>query len=837
MQMRRKPGLRHSARNILCMNNFLGWQMPPFFDTQITKKFMQAWNNIDPQKRQSVIDRYMAELEKRGKSLPDRINESNEEVAAAYAEELFNFPDVWDFVLDGEPTLKDRVIAFFKGSPKRYSFAPEMDPAARAWLREYKKLFDQVAQLNAGNNVATNVGEDKRVIRRLGKMVEGNSEFEMRNSELDNSPKTIKKLGKIVENAQKTPLTNINQEDMNVSGRSAITEEIKITPDMSEEERYEALKGRVIKNIPSVTDLSPKVLDKVPEISSWKDIDYYFGKNKKKIIKKIANEFGVVGSEYYNEDLDLSFVFSGQNFAESYDKQKHNFSSFAKMFSVFDPVIDSAIGVEIHNRSEYKPDPTLDNVFVLMSAYQDGDYLVPVKLEIKQFKDKKNTLYVAISLNKIKMTELNARGDTYEGVTQRTRSVNISISKIFEKINPSDKSFVKYIPDGFLSKELKKAKKEAIIEDIDNAYESAVNRKDVETAKSLLEKKAKTVGYDADFNWRMNHQAPNSHDDTGHSLDQIDRCYGGDGSIYSKHAVYYYGEGRNYDSKTIRVIQSARNNPDAMIKIYRAVPTNVQDTRVRNGDWVAVVKEYAEEHGDRLLDGDYRIIENIVPAKHLWNNGDSINEFGYDNGNTNEVYKNTANNVKTTDITYDDEGKLIPISKRYDDGNSDIRYALKTDPDYKAKVDAKAKEKIAKAKVKAEARAEAKIEKANAKAEKKLEVERTKLKAEYETDRVFTQSSVTKGLGEIDAFKDLPAKERSDISHRVWRDFNESDGYNSREWIALKWTTELTDRLVREKGDAVAKRAISNAGVDPRGIIVISLYKKRKSVSQQVTHT
>ena len=80
----------------------------------------------------------------------------------------------------------------------------------------------------------------------------------------------------------------------------------------------------------------------------------------------------------------------------------------------------------------------------------------------------------------------------------------------------------------------------------------------------------------------------------------------------------------------------------------------------------------------------------------------------------------------------------------------DIRYALKTDADYKAKVDAKAKEKIAKATSKAEARAEAKIEKANAKAEKKLETERVKLKAEYETDRVFTQSSVTKGLGEID---------------------------------------------------------------------------------------
>jgi alanyl-tRNA synthetase len=53
---------------------------------------------------------------------------------------------VWDYILSEEPSLKDRVIAFFKGAPKRYSFAPEMDAAAKKWIQEYKKLFDQVAE-------------------------------------------------------------------------------------------------------------------------------------------------------------------------------------------------------------------------------------------------------------------------------------------------------------------------------------------------------------------------------------------------------------------------------------------------------------------------------------------------------------------------------------------------------------------------------------------------------------------------------------------------------------------------------------------------------------------
>ena len=124
-----------------------------------------------------------------------------------YAEQVFNNPEVWSYVLSEEPSLKDRVIAFFKGSPKRYSFALEMDRAAKKWIQEYKKLFDQVARYNAGENVAENVNTvtrneqikrigklvdelgggaatqvPKSVIKRIGKVVpEGNSEFEIRN--------------------------------------------------------------------------------------------------------------------------------------------------------------------------------------------------------------------------------------------------------------------------------------------------------------------------------------------------------------------------------------------------------------------------------------------------------------------------------------------------------------------------------------------------------------------------------------------------------------------------------------------------------------------------------
>ena len=46
----------------------------------------------------------------------------------------------------------------------------------------------------------------------------------------------------------------------------------------------------------------------------------------------------------------------------------------------------------------------LKQCFVLASAFVDNNRVVPVKLEIKEFSDKSNTLYVAIALDSIKKT-------------------------------------------------------------------------------------------------------------------------------------------------------------------------------------------------------------------------------------------------------------------------------------------------------------------------------------------------------------------------------------------------------------------------------------------------
>ena len=130
------------------------------------------------------------------------------------------------------------------------------------------------------------------------------------------------------------------------------------------------------------------------------------------------------------------------------------------MLSCFGDVVDSAIGIETHNRNAegYKPDPSLQNMYVLVSAFQDGENIVPVKLEIKEFSGKPNSLYVAIALNSISQSSFGieksgiAQATTTKEGNQNTRPpLAIRLADLFSNVNRKDESFLKYVPKQFLS--------------------------------------------------------------------------------------------------------------------------------------------------------------------------------------------------------------------------------------------------------------------------------------------------------------------------------------------------------------------------------------------------
>jgi hypothetical protein len=127
--------------------------------------------------------------------------------------------------------------------------------------------------------------------------------------------------------------------------------------------------------------------------------------------------------------------------------------------------------------------------------------------------------------------------------------------------------------------------------------------------------------------------------------------------IYSSNAVQYYGTGNtSMDRETMGLLQSLRGQPDAEVTIYRATPKGVKDLNA--GDWVTVSKQYAQDHGEAALGGDFEIIERKVKAGEIFTNGDSIHEFGYDPSSPAQKIADLLSSGRADDVTDEMLSKL-----------------------------------------------------------------------------------------------------------------------------------------------------------------------------------
>lgn len=193
--------------------------------------------------------------------------------------------------------------------------------------------------------------------------------------------------------------------------------------------------------------------------------------------------------------------------------------------------------------------------------------------------------------------------------------------------------------------------------------------------REMVNKAAQDNGFDSDTSFRMSHAAP-INDGFNDSADNLSNMFGED--IYSDNALHYFGMGDEYikaDRESLQAINRAKGKPNAMVTVYRAIPKDAKGTAIGNGDWVTTSKEYAKEHGNHALNGDYKIVSRLVPAKQLFNNGDSIHEWGVDTGQD-LLRSKTVDREKLSDlITYDDKGKIIPLSKRFNAAKKDMRYS------------------------------------------------------------------------------------------------------------------------------------------------------------------
>jgi hypothetical protein len=132
--------------------------------------------------------------------------------------------------------------------------------------------------------------------------------------------------------------------------------------------------------------------------------------------------------------------------------------------------------------------------------------------------------------------------------------------------------------------------------------------------------------------YKGQHQAPMR--DSGKPLHDLTDVYPED--FYSSKAVQYYGTGDPSDYRVINQLQYLRNKPNEPVMMYRAVPKDAP-SEINQGDWVTIDRNYAKEHGESALNGDYKIIKRKATAKDLYTNGDSPYEMGYDPFNKKKV--------------------------------------------------------------------------------------------------------------------------------------------------------------------------------------------------------
>ena len=80
---------------------------------------------------------------------------------------------------------------------------------------------------------------------------------------------------------------------------------------------------------------------------------------------------------------------------------------------------------------------------------------------------------------------------------------------------------------------------------------------------------------------------------------------------------------------SLSAVQFAKGRPRQFITVYRAVPKDAPRGGINAGDWVTPSRKYALEHGRSNLNNEFKIRSTTARAAHLWNDANSINEWGY----------------------------------------------------------------------------------------------------------------------------------------------------------------------------------------------------------------
>lgn len=247
---------------------------------------------------------------------------------------------------------------------------------------------------------------------------------------------------------------------------SALSEERKITPETSEEARYEILKDRTIRP----ASVEYEKLGDTETAAIYDGLSVAQMTQAKKAIRAIAKKLGLNQVDLKNSRIEFPFRFSNANAGVSAQHQSEyggSYQDLAKALTCLPTIVENAELIETHTekkRGTKKENPDLKQVYVLLGAMKDGESIIPIQMEVKEFKNANGGLYMTVAMTKIKESDVVKKLQAGESAaaTSLLSDSSISIQDILRNVKAEDGRFLKYAPDAFLNDEQKVAKRRAI---------------------------------------------------------------------------------------------------------------------------------------------------------------------------------------------------------------------------------------------------------------------------------------------------------------------------------------------------------------------------------------
>lgn len=502
------------------------------------------------------------------------------------------------------------------------------------------------------------------VIRKLINKIKG-----VDNSFEEDLRRLEKKFSKMLKETAK------NEKSTGEGVKLKIGDSKKITLEMTDAERTEILKNKV---------LTAPVYKGEAENYIYNELDT-LDKNKKDLVQnaiiKVGEEFGVF-KKYYIDDLELDVSLSKKTLHESINK-KVDAAQLVRLFPVIKEALKNAIGIEMHTNRYYYDNNTL--AFLnMVGGFIKNDLLIPIRFGIKMSSNSAN-LYVVINEQGIKKEKVDINDVQVQhkaGADTSTSTFNGSISKIFSLVN--NKDLLRYLPDNMLDNSQKELKQEAIAETIKNTnnkndkkQKEYILKGDYASLNRMVQNAAKSNGYAGIYY----HGSPEQFTIFDKKKARSSGTFG-NGFYFSKsesHAGQYGNlykvflklgntmkEGvQNLTKSDIRKLLSAvAENEDYSIENYGTYNIDEILNKFSNTDAFSV-----------LVDINATAIGNFAEALNLFNQTLGTKYQSVETPLETVVFN--PEQIKSADpVTYDENDNAIPISERFNEEETDIRYSI-----------------------------------------------------------------------------------------------------------------------------------------------------------------